>query len=134
MQNPQITFHGLAHSPKLEADVVERVAWLAKFYPDIVSCRVLIEVPHRHHRNGRHFHVTVELTLPNGPAIVIKHEPSQHSAVKDTATPEHLKKAGVANVHRDAHVAIHEAFNAARRRLQDFARRQRGAVKMHATP
>lgn len=134
MQNPQITFHGLAHSPELEADVVERIAWLAKFYPDIVSCRVLMEVPHRHHRNGRHFHVTIELTVPNGPAIVIKHEPSQYDALKDTAAPEHLKEAEMDSVHRDARVAIHEAFNAARRRLQDFARRQRGAVKTHATP
>jgi hypothetical protein len=66
--------------------------------------------------------------------IVIKDEPSQHSALKDTATPEPLKKAEVTNVHRDAHVAIHEAFSGARRRLQDFARRQRGAVKTHATP
>ena len=67
MLTPQITFHGLVHSPELESDVVERIAWLAKFYPDIVSCRVLLEVPHRHHCNGRHVHVTIELTVPNGP-------------------------------------------------------------------
>ena len=64
---------------------------------------------------------------------MIKHEPSQYDALKDTAAPEHLKEAEMDSVHRDARVAIHEAFNAARRRLQDFARRQRGAVKTHAT-
>ena len=134
MQDPQITFHGLAHSSELEADVVERIARLAKFYPDIVSCRVQIELPHRHRRNGRRFHVTIELTVPSGPAIVIRHEPSQHGALKHSVTPGHLKDGEADSVHRYARVAVHEAFNAARRRLEDFARRQRGAVKTHATP
>jgi ribosome-associated translation inhibitor RaiA len=134
VQAPQITFHGLAHSPELEADILERIAWLEKYYRGIVSCRVPIEVPHRHHRDGRRFHVTIELTVPSGKAIVIRHEPSRHGALKDTATSEHLKESDVDSVHRYARVAIHEAFNAARRRLQDFARRQRGAVKTHATP
>jgi cold shock CspA family protein len=31
-------------------------------------------------------------------------------------------------------VAVHHAFDAARRRLQDFAREQRGAVKTHDVP
>jgi len=31
-------------------------------------------------------------------------------------------------------VAIHEAFDAARRRLEDFSREQRGAVKAHEVP
>jgi cold shock CspA family protein len=37
-------------------------------------------------------------------------------------------------VHRYGRVAIHEAFDAARRRLEDFAREQRGAVKAHEVP
>ena len=115
---PQITFHGLTHSPRLEADILVRVVWLETFYQGIVSCRVVIEVPHRHHRHGRHIHVTIELAVANGHAIVIRHESTQHSALNDAA----------------ASMAIHEAFDAARRRLQDFARRQRGAVKTHATP
>ena len=131
---PRITFHGLAHSPELEAAILERIAWLERFYEGIVSCRVLIEVPHRHHRQGRRFHITIELTVPNGDAIVIRHEPSRHGALKDTEASEHLKDSDVDSVHQHARVAIHEAFNAARRRLQDFARRQRGAVKTHATP
>jgi hypothetical protein len=31
-------------------------------------------------------------------------------------------------------VAVHEAFDAARRRLEDFAREQRGTVKTHEVP
>jgi cold shock CspA family protein len=36
--------------------------------------------------------------------------------------------------HRDLRQAIDDAFKAAGRRLQDYARRQRGAVKMHEPP
>ena len=36
-----------------------------------------------------------------------------------------------AGAHHDVHVAIRDAFDAARRRVQDFARRRRGEVKSH---
>lgn len=97
----------------------------------IVSCRVLIEAPHRHRRDGRHFHVTIELTVPNGEPIVINHAPSLHGPLKDAGATAHLKQSETDSVHRYRHVAIHDAFDVARRRLQDFARRQRGAVKHH---
>jgi ribosome-associated translation inhibitor RaiA len=127
----QVTFRGLSHSPEIEAEVLDRIAWLERFYSGLVSCRVLIEVPHRHRRDGRHFHVTIELTVPNGEAIVISHEPSLHGPLKDAGATEELKAAETDSVHRYARVAIHEGFNLARRRLQDFARRQRKAVKTH---
>jgi hypothetical protein len=37
-------------------------------------------------------------------------------------------------MNRDAYIAVHRAFDAARRRLEDFAREQRGAVKTHEVP
>ena len=128
---PQITFRGLRRWAEIEADIFERVAWLEKFYQGIVSCRVSIEVPHRHRRDGRHFLVTIELTVPNGEAIVIRHEPSLHSSLKDAAALEHLKQSETDSVHRYARISVHDAFDSARRRLQDFARRQRGDVKAH---
>ena len=42
-----------------------------------------------------------------------RHEPSKHAA------------------HEDAYVAIRDAFSAAGRKLQDYAKRQSGAVKAH---
>ena len=51
----RINFRGLAHSRTLEADIRERIAWLQQFYSSIVRCRVLVEVPHRHRHDGRHF-------------------------------------------------------------------------------
>jgi cold shock CspA family protein len=131
---PQVTFRGIKHSPELEAAVLDRVSWLEQFYQGIVSCRVLIEAPHRHRRDGRHFHLTIELTVPNSEPIVVSHAPSMHGPLKDTGAGEHLKASETDSVHRYARVTIHDAFDVARRRLQDFARRQRGAVKLHQTP
>lgn len=130
----QVTFRGLAHSDALEADIQERVAWLEQFYAGIVRCRVLIELAHRHRHEGRHFHVRVEVTVPGGPPIVVSHEPSLHGGLKDIAYEAHRKHADIASVHRYAGVAVREAFDAARRRLEDFAREQRGDVKTHVAP
>jgi len=127
----QVTFRGLDHSDALEADIRERVTWLEQFYPGIVGCRVLVERPHRHQQRGGHFHVRVELTVPDAPPIVVSREPSLHGPLKDAEASAHRKETEVDAVHRDARLAVHEAFDAARRRLQDFAREQRGDVKAH---
>jgi cold shock CspA family protein/ribosome-associated translation inhibitor RaiA len=130
----QVTFRGVPHSDALESDIRERVAWLEQFYADIVRCRVLVELPHRHRHDGRHFHVRIDLTVPGGSPIVVTHEPSLHARLKDFQEEEHHKEAEVEGVHRYAAVAVREAFDAARRRLEDFAREQRGAVKTHEVP
>jgi cold shock CspA family protein len=130
----QINFRGLAHSNTLEADIRERIAWLEQFYSGIVRCRVLVEVPHRHRHDGRHFQVRIDITVPGGAPIVVSHEPSLHGPLIDVSEAEHHKDTEIEAVHRYAHVAIHEAFDAARRQLQDFAREQRGVVKTHEVP
>jgi cold shock CspA family protein len=130
----QVTFRGLQHSDTLESEIRQRVAWLEQFYDGIVRCRVLIEIPHRHRHDGRHFHVRVEMTVPGGTPIVVSHEPSLHGGLKDLQEEAHHKGTEVEGVHRYAAVAIREAFDAARRRLEDFAREQRGAVKTHQVP
>ena len=127
----QITFRGLAQDESLAQDVHERVAWLEQFYDGIMRCRVLVEVPHRHHRDGRHFHVRVEATVPGGAPIVVSHESSLHPRLKDLEEEAHHKETELGNVRRYGRVAIHEAFDAARRQLEDFVREQRGMVKTH---
>jgi cold shock CspA family protein len=130
----QVTFRGLPHSEALEAEIRQRIAWLEQFYAGIVRCRVLVELPHRHRHDGRHFHVRIEMTVPGGPPIVVSHEPSLHGGLKDFQEEAHHKETEIEGVHRYAAVAIHEAFDSARRRLEDFAREQRGAVKTHEVP
>ncbi|OFW13419.1 MAG: hypothetical protein A3H29_16865 [Acidobacteria bacterium RIFCSPLOWO2_02_FULL_67_21] len=125
----QVTFHGIRHSDVLEAEILERVAWLEQFYSRAIGCHVLVDVPHRHQRGARHVRVRVELTVPGGPPIVASHDPSLHASLKDSGEAAHHKESEVESVHRYAHVAIRETFDAARRRLQDFAREQRHATK-----
>jgi cold shock CspA family protein len=129
-----IRFRGLPHSDELESQIRERVAWLEQFYSGIVGCRVVVEVPHQHQREGRHVHVRIEATVPGGSPVVVSHEPSLHGRLKDVEASAHHKAHEVEGAHRYAGVAINEAFDAARRQLQDFAREQRGAVKSHETP
>jgi cold shock CspA family protein len=130
----QITFRGLPPSDALEHDIRERVSWLEQFYEGIVRCRVLVEIPHRHRHDGRHFHVRVETTVPGVPPIVVSHEPSLHGRLKNVEEAAHRKDDEIESVHRYAGVAVREAFDAARRRLEDVAREQRGTVKSHEVP
>ena len=120
----QITFRGLEPSEALESYVRERAEQLERFYSGIVHCHVLVELPHRHAEHGRRFHVRIELTVGGGGPIVVSHDPSPHGAgdVEDDA----LRKADeTAAVHRYARVAVGDAFDSARRQLEDFARQQR---------
>jgi ribosome-associated translation inhibitor RaiA len=114
MQTPlRISFHQLPPSPALEADVRARVDELEEVFERIVSCRVAIECPHRHHHQGQLYRVRVELDVP-GDRIVVGRSPDRDAT------------------HEDPYVAVRDAFHAARRRLAEHAHRLRGDVKAHA--
>lgn len=116
MQQPlQITFRDIGHSDALEAAIREKAAKLDEFYDRIMSCRVVIEAPHGHHYKGKLYHVSVNLTVPDA-ELMVNRSPTEHHA------------------HEDAYVAIRDAFDAARRQLQDYARKHRGKVKDHTAP
>ena len=51
--------------------------------------------------------------------------------VKDVEQDAHHKDTELENGHQYVRVAVRQAFDAARRRLEDFAREQRGDVKTH---
>jgi ribosome-associated translation inhibitor RaiA len=123
----QISFRNMSVSPALEEEIRSRAAWLESFCPGIVGCRVLLEVPHRHRRRGRPLHVRIEVSIP-GEDVIVNHEPTLDA----TSRPAPHKSDELDGRHKDAHVAIHEAFDVARRRLEDAARRQRGDVKARA--
>jgi len=113
MQVPiEVYFHNTAKSDAVEATVQELAKKLERYADIIVSCRVTIGAPHKHHQQGKLFHVTVDVHLP-GEHIVVNRDPSQHHA------------------HEDVTVAIRDAFDAARRQLQDYVRVRRGKVKTH---
>ena len=110
-----ITFRGMDSSPSAETQVRRRVDELARLSDRITACRVTLEAADRHHRQGTIYHVRVDITVPGGP-VVVSREPGQDHA------------------HEDLHVAIRDAFDAARRRLRDHMRRLDGQVKHHEEP
>lgn len=129
MINPvQVTFRNMPHSDSVEALIREKVANLDRYYNHIVGCRVMVELPHRHHLNGPHHHIRIDLTVPGG-EIVIKREPTLRPRQRDEEI--RTKCTEVETPHKHLKVAVREAFESARRRLQDYARRQRSAVKRH---
>jgi ribosome-associated translation inhibitor RaiA/cold shock CspA family protein len=116
MHSPlQITFRHMDPSPALEARIRQRGEELDQFFDRITSCRVVVECRHPRHQQGKLFEVRIDLTVP-GAEIVVG---------RDT---------GANHAHEDAHVAVRDAFDAARRRLEDHARDRRGAVKLHVVP
>jgi len=116
MQIPlQITFRNLDRSPALEGEVREHAERLDKFYDRIMSCRVVIEERHKHHRRGNQFHISVDVTVP-GSELVASREPDEHHA------------------YTDVHVAIRDAFDTMRRQLEDYARKHDQRLKVHAPP
>ncbi|HSB11538.1 MAG TPA: HPF/RaiA family ribosome-associated protein [Blastocatellia bacterium] len=126
----QVSFRNMPRSDAIEAMVREEAAHLDRYYNHIMGCRVMIEVPHRHREEGEHHHVRIYLTVPGG-EIVVKREPSLHSRKRDVQEEELTKDSEIERSHKHVQVAIREAFDTVRRRLQDYARRQRLDVKTH---
>jgi ribosome-associated translation inhibitor RaiA len=130
MEILQITFRNMNSSPKVEEWVREAAGKLETFYGQITGCHVAVEVPHRHHAKGALFHVRIDLTLPGG-EIVIKREANLAKSARRGGQLGLTKQSEVEMPHKDLRAAINDAFKAASRRLQDYARRQRGDVKTH---
>ena len=124
----QVTFRNMAVAPVLEEEVRARAAWLETFYGELVGCRVLIEFPHRHQSRGRQVHIRVELSVP-GEDIVVSQETNLHFTFGHALAEAADTTLAGQHDHRDVVIAIHDAFDVARRRLEDFARRQRADVK-----
>lgn len=123
-----ITLRGIDHSDTLENEVRKRIDTLARYYGAITSCHVVVERAQRHHERGNRFHVRIDLTVP-GDEIAVAHEGSLHATAKDLQYDKNVPRTEPGPEHQHAFVAIREAFDAMRRRLQDYARRQRGDVK-----
>jgi ribosomal subunit interface protein len=108
MQLPlEITARDVSLSGAIEADIQERADKLNVFYDRIMRCRVILEGVTHHHRKGGPYNVRIYMTVPGG-ELVINRQTDQ-----------------------DLYVAIRKAFDAAGRRLEDYARRQRGDTKTH---
>jgi ribosome-associated translation inhibitor RaiA/cold shock CspA family protein len=128
---PTITFRGVDRTAALEAEVMTRLHKLETYYDRIIGCHVIVELVQRHHEAGNRYHVRIDLTVP-GEAIVVTHEAGPHATAQDVDVETLAKVLESDPERKHVRVAIREAFDVARRRLQDYARRQRGTVKTPA--
>lgn len=111
----EIVFRNTERSAAVEETVRERAQGLTKAYDRLMSCRVVVEKLGRNQPKGSQFRARIDLKLP-GQMLVVG-------------------RAAASNpTHDDVYQAVRQAFEAAERRLQNFARRRRGDVKTHEPP
>jgi ribosomal subunit interface protein len=104
----EVVFLGIERSAAVEEHVRDEVAKLERLCSQITSCRVTIGLPHNRQQQGKRFDVHVELAVP-GKELMVNRALGQE----------------------DMYVALRDAFDVARRQLDDHARAQRGEVKHH---
>ncbi|MFM9883812.1 MAG: HPF/RaiA family ribosome-associated protein [Burkholderiales bacterium] len=111
MQLPlQITFRHMARSDALEAAIREKADKLNEFYPRIMSCRVVVEEVAAHKHQGKLYGLHIDLKVPGHELAITRDR------------------------HEDIFVALRDAFDSAKRKLEEELRLQRGDVKVHEIP
>ena len=111
MEKPvRITSRDFALTGAIDTLIRTRAERLSGYFDRITSCHVVLSAPHvHHHRNGGPFDVNIVLHVPGGELAVNR----QHG--------------------EDLSIAVRDAFDSVRRKLQDHVREMRGEVKKHAT-
>ena len=84
-----------------------------KFYGRVIRVEVVVSLPHKHRKKGRVFHVSARTHMP-GQDLVVSRASEADSA------------------HENLHLALHDAFRAMDRRLEDRVRRMSGRVNRKA--
>lgn len=103
----QIVFRDFPQSEAVEAAIREKAEKLEQFFDRIMGCRVTAGLVQKHPHQGRLHYVRIDLTVP-GAELVVNRDKAE-----------------------DIYVAIRDAFDHARRQLEDYASKRRGEVKNH---
>ncbi len=105
-----ITSRDITLTKAIETTIREKAEKLATFSDRIINCRVVVCSPTRHHHKGNTFNININIKVPNT-EIIVKREPRE-----------------------DLYISIRDAFDAAKRQLKNYTRKQRGEVKLHDFP
>lgn len=101
-----VTFRDMHPSPSVDAFVRRWATRLERVDSQVQRVDVTIDQPHHHQARAQRFRVQVLIIVP-GKEIAVSHEPGENDA------------------HDDVRVAVRDSFRAARRQLEEHARRQR---------
>lgn len=104
----QVAFRGMPRSEAVEADIRKHAEKLESVCEQIISCRATVEMPANHKHQGKLYSVHLDVKVPG----------------EEIASTRHHE-------HEDAYVAVRDAFDAVKRRLEDYVRRIRGQTKLH---
>lgn len=110
----QIAFKNLDSSTFIENLIRERAARMERLHANIISCRVVVQVPHRSPESGKPpIGVSVEVEVPGKKMLIGKDEQERHEAKNDQ------------------YAVVSRAFEAVERQLKSDADVKRGDVKRH---
>lgn len=98
----EVVVRGKKLPPRMQEAIAEHADRLDHFYNRVMRGRVTVE------HQGQGWSLRIVLTVPDGTIVVDRQ--------KGETLPQ----------------ALREAFDAATRRLEDYVRRRRGQVKVHA--
>ena len=112
MQVPvQVTFRDMPVSDAVEAACWDEAAKLERYFENITSCRIAVADSDRPGRKGHLFEIRIVLNVPDR-ELVVNREPPDRDGDEDIM------------------VAVHEAFDAARRQLENHLERQQGEAHL----
>jgi len=97
-----ITFPRKKPDPVIETEIRKRAVKLDALCPGIISCHVVADIPHRHHQHGNNFRVRIDIKVRRN-EIAVARDGSQ----------------------KDIRLVLREAFDVARRLLQEHASQRR---------
>ena len=107
----EITFKGLEKSAAIEAKIMEKTAKLEKVFDRMTHCRVVVAAPNKQHHKGKSYEIKIDIGIPDHAPLILSHE----SAVGDAQ--------------EDLQIALRDAFDAAKRRLDDIAEKLKNGAK-----
>lgn len=111
---PEVTFRGLQRTRELDDEIRFQLEKLDRICGNIISCRIGIEKRQRFNSQGSPFRVRLALAVPPGHEIVIVK--GQKKSFED---------------HQPLLEIVHQAFEAAQRRLRKLRDIQNREVKRH---
>jgi ribosome-associated translation inhibitor RaiA len=107
----EITFKGLDRSEAIETKIQEKTAKLEKVFDRMTHCRVVVAAPNKHHHKGKSYEIKIDIGIPDHAPLILSHE------------------SHVGDAQEDLQIALRDAFDAAKRRLDDIAERIKGSAK-----
>jgi ribosome-associated translation inhibitor RaiA len=105
----QVVVRGVDNAALVEANVRRLATRLERFSTDLMSCRISVESAGARRQQGQPVTVAIDLRLKGDEIFAGEHHADE-----------------------DVSLAMHKAFDAVTRRLEDRIRIRRGHVKQHA--